>query len=246
MLDEAGMGKSCPDSTEDANLTNRIHLTLHLADRRGYGLNLDDLSRLLICGSVPREVIKKELSTMPDVSHLGAVFCLKGSEELLPETGKRLYTNGRIGKDYETLATGFAEEFISLCPFIRCIAIAGSVASGGFCEEDDIDYNIFVEKGSKYTVYLFGILLSFKYSFRHRKKPLSKKSATPFLSKLICINVIWEDWESLPYKRRDMYMAYELLRQKPVFGIDFYRTVLDKNRWVTEMQRPYALFGDMQ
>ncbi len=49
---------------------------------------------------------------------------------------------------------------------------------------------------------------------------------------------------ALPFVRRDAYMAYELLKQKPIFGIDFYRKIFAKNMWLkTEMQKPYALFG---
>lgn len=32
--------------------------------------------------------------------------------------------------------------------------------------------------------------------------------------------------------RQDKYMAYELLRQKPIMGLDFYKEVLEKNRWL--------------
>ncbi len=219
------------ERTKDSSLAGRIFLTLHLADRRGYGLSLSHLSKMLVHGEVPAEVILRELQTMPQVSHEDEIYCLKGRERLLPETRKRLMCHSKGAKRYEAEANRFASEYASLCPFIRCIAIAGSMASGGFLEEDDIDFNIFAEQGSKYTTYLLGILLSVKYSLRHRRKPLSRCAATPFLPKLICINVIWEDEESLPYVRQDAYMAYELLRQKPIFGVDFYRKVLEKNRW---------------
>lgn len=88
-----------------------------------------------------------------------------------------------------------------------------------------------------------GILLSLKYSFKHRKKPLACKSRTPFLPKLICINVIWEESEALPFVRHDAYMAYALLRQKPIFGIDFYRKILAKNMWL-KMYFPKIYYRD--
>jgi hypothetical protein len=187
---------------------------------------------MLVYGAADEEAVSCKLDSMQGVSHSFGIYCLKGSESLLPRTWRKLVSNEMIAGKYEALAMDFVSEYTSFCPFIRCMAIAGSMASGGFSEDDDIDFNIFVEKGCKYTVYLSGILLSMKYSFRHRKKPLAMKSATPFLPKLICINVIWEDWESLPFLRQDKYMAYELLRQKPVFGIKFYRTVIEKNIWL--------------
>ncbi len=225
-------GRTTAESIEECSLADRILLTLHLADRRGYGMSLAHLSKMLIYGEADEETVRLTLSSMPSVSHQDDIYCLKGSESLLFETRRRLLCNRMIGERYEAQALLFASEYAPLCPFIRSIAIAGSMASGGFSEEDYIDFNIFVEDGFKYTVYLIGILLSLKYSFKHRKKPLACKSRTPFLPKLICINVIWEESEALPPVRQDAYMAYELLRQKPIFGIDFYRKILAKNMWL--------------
>lgn len=142
--------------------------------------------------------------------------------QLADRRGRRLLRNGIVGNRYEAEARRFAGEYATLCPFIRCIAIAGSVASEGFSEEDNIDFNIFVEQGCKYTVYLFGILLSLKYSFRHRKKPLACKSRTPFLPKLICINVIWEESEALPFVAKNMWL-------KTYFPRIYYRDSCETN-----------------
>jgi hypothetical protein len=225
----AGSIEEC--SLADSSLADRILLTLHLADRRGYGMRPVHISKMLIYGEEEEEQVRMILSSMPLVSHQDGIYCLKGSASLLSETRRRLLCNGVIRERYESEALLFSKEYASLCPFIKCIAITGSMASGGFPEEDDIDFNIFTERGCKYTVYLLGILLSLKYSVKHRRKSLARKSKTPFLPKLICINVIWEESEALPFVRQDAYMAYELLRQKPIFGIDFYRKILAKNMW---------------
>ncbi len=209
----------------------RILLTLHLADRRGYGMCPVHISKLLIYWEEEEEQVRMILSSIPLVSHQDGIYCLKGSESLLSETRRRLLCNEVIRERYESEALLFSKEYASLCPFIKCIAITGSMASGGFSEEGDIDFNIFTERGCKYTVYLLGILLSLKYSVKHRRKSLARNSKTPFLPKLICINVIWEDEEALPFVRQDKYMAYELLK-KPIMGLDFYKEVLEKNSWL--------------
>src|SRR3989304_408707 len=226
------MARTKQNDTCEGNIADRILHTLRIADRRGYGLSIDHLSKILVRGDVPEEEIIKEISAIPGVSHQEGIYCLKGKEALIPETRRRLLSNGEMSEKYGTISNRFASEYASACPFIRCIAIAGSVASGGFSEEDDIDFNIFVERGYRYTAYLFGIFLSIKYSFRYRRKPLSKRASTPLLPKLICINVIWEEVEVLPYARQDEYLAYELLRQKPVYGLGFYSRILEENRWL--------------
>ncbi|KAB2947087.1 MAG: hypothetical protein MPEBLZ_00406 [Candidatus Methanoperedens nitroreducens] len=225
-------GKIIPENFKECNLADRILLTLHLADRRGYGMCPDHISKMLIYGESNEEQVRQTLSSMHLVSHQNGIYCLKGSEGLLSETRRKLLSNGVIRERYEAEAMLFSTEYASLCPFIKCIAITGSMASGGFSEEDDIDFNIFTEHGCKYTTYLLGILLSIKYSVKHRKKSLARKSRTPFLPKLICINVIWEDEEAFPFVRQDKYMAYELLRQKPIMGLDFYKKILEKNSWL--------------
>lgn len=149
-------GRTTAGSIQECSLADRILLTLHLADRREYGTSLAHISK------------------MPSVSHKDGIYCLKGSECLLSETRRRLLGNGVIGERYEAEVLLFSTEYASLCSFIKCIAIAGSMASGGFSEDDDIDFNIFTERGCKYTMYLLGILLSMKYSVKHREKSLAQ------------------------------------------------------------------------
>jgi len=140
-------GRTTAGSIQECSLADRILLTLHLADRREYGMSLAHIPKMLIYGEAEEEKVRVMLSSMPSVSHKDGIYCLKGSECLLSETRRRL--------------------------------------------------------------------LSMKYSVKHREKSLAQKSRTPFLPKLICINVIWEESEALPFVRQDAYMAYELLRQKP-------------------------------
>lgn len=169
-------GKTIAESLEECRLADRILLTLHLADRRRYGVCPVHISKILIYGEEEEEKVRMILSSIPLITHQDDIYCLKGSESLLSETRRRLLCNGVIGQRYESEALHFSTEYASLCPFIKCIAITGSMASGGFSEEVDIDFNIFTERGYKYTVYLLGILLSLKYSVKHRRKSLARKS----------------------------------------------------------------------
>jgi hypothetical protein len=112
-------------------------------------MSLVHISKTLIYGEEVEEPIRILLSSMPFVSHQDAIYSLKGSESFLPETRRRLLCNGAAGQRYEAEAMLFSTEYASLGPFIKCIAVAGSMASGGFSEEDDIDFNIFTECGCK-------------------------------------------------------------------------------------------------
>ncbi len=153
-------GRTTDESIEECSLADRILLTLHLADRRGYGMCPVHISKLLIYGEEEEEQVRMILSSIPLVSHQDGIYCLKGSESLLSETRRRLLCNGVIRERYESEALRFSREYASLCPFIRSIAIAGSMASEGFSEEDDIDFNILTEHGCKYTSTFLGGLYS--------------------------------------------------------------------------------------
>jgi hypothetical protein len=215
------------------DLESRILQTLHLADRRGYGLSLDQLARLLVGGEIDRERLEEVVSEVEEITGEGDLLCLRGRENLLPKTREKLRRNRGEGKRFAEIGRRFLREFVSLCPFLRCAALAGSLASNGFSEEDDIDLNLFVENGRKYTTYLLGNLLALKYSLRYRKKPQAEEGRVPLLPKLVCINVVWEEKDAFPFVRRDLYLAYELLLSRPVFGSAFYREMIEANPWLT-------------
>ncbi len=42
------------------------------------GMNISHLSKTLVCGDASEEIVMKEISVMPMVSHIGGVYCLKG------------------------------------------------------------------------------------------------------------------------------------------------------------------------
>lgn len=93
------------------------------------------------------------------------------------------------------------------------------------------------------------VMLSSMPSVSHKDGIYCLKGSECLLSetrrRLLCNGVIGERYEAeallfskeyaslCPFiVRQDAYMAYELLRQKPIFGIDFYRKILAKNMWL--------------
>jgi hypothetical protein len=97
-----------------SNLAARILLTLHLVDRRGYGLCLSHLSGTLIGGEIPKDMVFRELQTMSGISHNDGIYCLEGSESLLPETKRRLMYNVAPGARYVTEAHLFASALLGV------------------------------------------------------------------------------------------------------------------------------------
>ncbi|MEK6978538.1 MAG: hypothetical protein AABX40_09140 [Candidatus Hydrothermarchaeota archaeon] len=213
-------------------LEEKILKTLEIADRRGYALTLEQLSDLLYGGRAPREAVMEAIRGLQEVVGREGIYCLEGREALLDRARERRESNEADGKRYATVARAFASEFMALCPFVKSISLAGSLASDGFHEGDDLDFDLLVEDGRKYTTYLLGVLLSMRYSLRYRAKPARPEAKMLLLRKVICLNVLWTVWEAFPFSRQDEYMAYELLLMRPLQGVDYHRQVLESNPWL--------------
>ncbi len=216
----------------DLDLRSRIRETVQLMDRRGYGVGLEDFSRLLYGGSEPPAAVALELGQMTDLSvEDGLVVRRDRSGE---ERSMRLRQSSHGANAYaaSALADDFAARLLSTCPLARMVSLSGSLASGGFDPGDDIDVNIIARDGSKYTVYLWALALSAVTSLRNRGKPFDEMSALPFLPKIICINVVWERGQMHPFVRQDKWLAYELLMHRPILGAAAWSGVLKDNPWM--------------
>ena len=130
------------------------------------------------------------------------------------------------------IAREFSRDLVRLCPFVQCITLSGSAASGGYQVGDDIDFDIFVDSGTKYVSYLIAVLIGVKYSWRYRHAKANSFNRAPFLPKVTCINVVWPEDSTRPFARQDPDLAFELARCLPLYGADRFRTVLEANSWI--------------
>jgi predicted nucleotidyltransferase len=182
---------------------------------------------------VGAEVLESELVGYDEIRLEEGLICLRGHENLLDRSLERKRSNARLRDTYLSIAREYAAELASLCPFVRTIALCGSLATGGFSEEDDIDLNIITEDGCRYITYLMANLLGLKYSIRLRKKPVDRLHRMPLVPKVICVNVIVEESWTRPFSRQDEQMAFELLVSRPLYGAGYFREMLLSNRWLS-------------
>lgn len=201
----------------------RIRETLRLAEERGYNLTLEQLSKNLLGGSVPSSEVEVHLKTMTDIDSDGIFFATRGNLHS-EKCRARQQSDAELQPLYTQIATRFLSEYLRLCPWVHCIMISGSMASDGLAQGDDIDFDFIVPDGVKYTSYLLALLLSFVYSFRYGKRFWRRY--------VICISVIWETRQVLPFQRTDGQMAFELLNAKVVYNPDFFQFLLHQNPWL--------------
>jgi len=131
-------------------------------------------------------------------------------------------------------AASLANLLTRLVPFIRTIAVTGSVAYGSADKWDDVDLFIITER-NRLWFSTFLMLLQIRL---YKILGLRAAYLLPF-----CLSYL-HDEESFSIEsrrsRKNPLFARELLKAKPIAGTAKYRSILEENRWVGEFySTPY-------
>jgi len=221
-----------PDASERSELVARAEDTLRLMHDWGYAPTLPMLAADLLGGSVNVPALDQSLRFDAGIRLKDGFVCLRGYEHLLDKSMQRVRSHRVLNGHARILAEDFARDVATVCPYVECIALSGSVASGGYDSRDDIDFDLFVRPGTKYLCYLLTILVSLKYSWRYRKVKGATLQRIAGLPKVACINVVWTQDQTKPFVRQDAAMAFELLHCQPLVGGNVFRQALEDNRWL--------------
>ncbi len=146
----------------------------------------------------------------------------------------RADAHGTESEPYLREALGFVRRLLAVAPFIRSVSIAGSLASGGFRQSDDVDLNLIVDDGHRHIAYVVVNVLGLLHALRHRRKPVDDLTRRPLAPRLMTANLILERSQCRPLVRQDEDMAFELLVAEPVFGQAEVREILEANRTLVE------------
>jgi len=215
-----------------ADLAARTEQTLAIFHRWGYAPTLEVLAAEMLGGAVAAEELVECVLGLPSVRLEDGFAYLPGYENLPNKSKRRYASNGALNGEARAIARDFVSDFVRVCPFVDCVGVSGSVASGGYGFGDDIDFDLFVRSGTKYTCYLLATLVGLKYGLRHRRRKVDDTQKTPFLPKITCVNVVWPENETRPFVRQDADLAFELMRCRPIFGGRRFGTVLADNPWL--------------
>ena len=200
----------------------------------GYVPTVQALAQDLLGGSVEIPTLLHAVHGCTDVMVEDGFVFDRNHRELVAKSRRRVESHRTLNGTAWSIAKRFASDLIRNCPFVDCVAVSGSVASGGYESQDDIDLNLFVGDGAKYLVYAIALVLGFRAVLRLRR--------VRGLRKLICINVLWTRRESHPFSRQDAGLALELLRSKPLIGEEHFEDVIASNPWIDsffpQLRRP--------
>lgn len=127
-----------------------------------------------------------------------------------------------IARTYITILGWFSQ--------IRLVGISGSVSMLNATETDDVDLFIVTRKRRLWTGRFLAILLAQIMGVRRRRH----QSYAP---DKVCLNLFFDEQNlKIPAKKRNLYVAHEVLQMKPVINQDnTYLIYLDANKWVFDI-----------
>ena len=205
-----------PDET--STISDRVRRTVGLLRRRGYALNPSRLGEICLGGHVSELEVRWAAAAAPDLAIAEDLVVERDALAFASAIRSRAAGHLTESIPYLALTRQFVKNLVAVAPFIRSVSIAGSLASGGFRESDDVDLNLVVDDGCRHIAYVAVNALGLLHAMRYRGKPVDDLTRRPIAPRLMTANLILERSQCRPLVRQDEDMAFELLMSETVFG----------------------------
>jgi hypothetical protein len=193
------------------NLLHSVFYTLAYADVFDYPLTAPEVYRYLTSTEGTSVEVTRALSDESLFSQTGEYFTLRGREEIV-ETRKR---RAQIAAHLWRKAARYGRIIASL-PFVKMVAITGSLAMHNTDEGKDVDYMIVTAPNRLWMCRALCLLIA-------RIAKLEGVSLCP--NYLVTTN-------ALELKERSLYVAHELAQMIPISGLEIYNEIRHRNEWV--------------
>jgi len=196
---------------------------LSYSDIFNYPLKLDELARYLPIHLDGRDLIAAVARLDGLVVSRDGYLFLRGRDEIVNLRRKREMSSRRTLR--HAMAYGYV---LSHLPFVRMVAITGSLAVLNCDKTADLDFMLVTVPGRLWTARLF--VLAFN-------------RLTQMVGHTLCPNLIVSE-SALGWPQRDLYSARELCQMLLISGGAVYSRLLAVNSWVAEFL-PNARPGSM-
>jgi hypothetical protein len=207
----------------------RVEATVALVERRGYALPAWRLGEVCLGGRAAESEVLAAVASSPSLRLMHGLVVGPELAPVAPAIALRARTHQEQAAAYMAATLRFVRALVRVSPYVLGVAVAGSLASGGFVESDDVDLNLLVEDGHRHLAYVTLSTLGVLHALRHRGKPTDALTRRPLAPRLMTANLILERSQYLPLTRQDAAMAYELLCSRPVFGRRHWRELVVAN-----------------
>lgn len=195
------------------SLEHAVLATLAYSDLFDHPLTLDELHRFFISPATRDEVAICASSTK-GVGYKDGYYFLDDRPEIVDIRRRREADSSMAFRR----AIIYGRIFGSL-PFVRMVAVTGSLAMLNLSKNRDMDFMIVTEPGHVWTARAF--VLAFGRLAR-------------LFGDVICPNVILSE-RALAWEVKNLYSAREFAQMIPVSGMEVFRQLLEANPWVNEI-----------
>ena len=195
-----------------AVLQSVLH-TLAYADVFDYPLTVSEVYRYLTSTTGTMEEVTHALSDETLFSQTGEYFTLRGREGIVETRKRRAQVAARLWR--KAMRYG---RIIASLPFVKMVAITGSLAMNNTDEGKDIDYMIVTAPSHLWTCRALSLLIA-------RIAKLEGVSLCP--NYLVTTN-------ALELKEQSLYVAHELAQMIPLSDMETYNEVRKQNDWIDQ------------
>ena len=200
------------------DIAQAILHTLVYADLFDYPLRTEELHRYLIGHRAPLSAVRTYLDQAgrqpTSLARVASFWCLTGRERLADLRREREVYARSLHQEVERYAP-----LIAAVPFVRCVALTGSLAVQNVTgPDDDIDLLIVTAPGRVWLARGLAILIVH----------LAQRSGVE-----LCPNYVLAE-HRLQLGEPSLYIAHELAQLLPLYGFESYRRLMQSNAWVAD------------
>ena len=194
-------------------ISHAILKTVAYSDIFDHPLSAREIHRYLVAFRLSFEELESALNDERSIIRIGEFFILPGREEILPIRMERENRSKKLMP--QALQIG---RILGALPFIRMVALTGSLAVMNVSKTDDFDFMLVTVPGRVWTARAFALLFN---------------RITKLFGHTICPNLIVSE-NSLAWPLQDLYSARELCQMIPITGMDEYRKLIRLNSWAAD------------
>jgi len=198
----------------NGNIERAALETLTYSDIFDYPLRLDELYRYLPVRTDKQELEERLNSAHGQIQQQGGFYYLAGRNEIVSIRERREARSRKL----LPIALRYGR-ILGALPFVRMVALTGSLAVLNVSKNADFDYMLVTERGRVWTARLFAMAVN---------------RVAGLFGFTLCPNLIVSE-TALEWPLHDIYSARELFQMVPITGMHVYNMVIDVNGWAGEL-----------
>jgi hypothetical protein len=194
-------------------LADAVFQALAYSDVFDFPFTACEVYRYLPRVSASYDDVSRALMADPRFINKGKYFLLVGREHIISIREQRAAHSKKLlpyGLKYGRI--------LGSLPFVRMVALTGSLAVMNISKNVDFDYMLVTQPGRLWTARACALLFNrLTKSFGHT----------------ICPNLIISE-NCLKWHQQDLYSAHEFCQMIPITGIETYRKLISTNDWIRD------------